>query len=138
MVDDRQALAIVPRSTEIIQAGWWERTALPAITRIDELDVAQEMARRVAALGKYVKDRTQRFELDAARIVAEVRIGELLGNGQYGKKVSPRVGNVDRHDRDRFRLLASHRSLVLRLLHERIASRRRILARIMRTKQTSS
>src|SRR5947209_8217418 len=132
MVSNRNALAVIPQSTEIIQAGWWERTALPAITRIDELDVAQEMARRVAALGKYVKDRKQRFELDAARIVAEIRIGELLGNGIRGKpKInSTHEWNIVRGDRDKFRLLASHRSLVLRLLHERVASRRRILARI--------
>ncbi len=73
------------------------------------------------------------FELYAARIVAEVRIGELLGKGKPGPQPESSIAIEDslpRGDRHQFRLLPSHRELVLRLLEQGIASRRRILALI--------
>ncbi len=52
--------------------------------------------------------------------VAEVRIGELLGDGKatQGRKLEARVRDVARRDRVRFRLLAASRDLVLRLIRE--------------------
>ncbi len=51
--------------------------------------------------------------------MAEVRIGELLGNGKVGRpaKIGTRAGfPVAERDRVRFRLLAECRELVLRLI----------------------
>jgi hypothetical protein len=56
-------LAVIPTATDMLPTGWWERTILPVADRIDDVAQAQEMARRLAALGQYVKNRQQRFEL---------------------------------------------------------------------------
>jgi gentisate 1,2-dioxygenase len=73
----------------LVPDGWWEHTILPAVAEINDVAAVQEVVRRLVALGRYLKDRRQRFEVDAARIAAELRIGELLGPGE--------VAEEDRH-----------------------------------------
>lgn len=128
----------VPESPgDLLPKGWWEDHALPLFDAMDSPDDVDEDKRRLAAVAKYVKDRDQRFELDAATRVAEIRIGELVG---------PPPGSGSRSDLDtvsRFRFerradhaafwtMKEHKPLVLRMLQDGVASRRRILAKIER------
>lgn len=106
-----------------LPSGWWRDHAVPYFDSVTEVDAVADDARRLAALASYVKNRQQRDELDAARIVAETRIGELLEGTAGGTSVTKQDGT-------RFRKLAKHRDLVWRLLNDGIGSRKRILAKI--------
>lgn len=121
----------IPSPSDPIPAGWYRERAIPYFDSVDDVDEVVSDTRRLAALSKYVKDREQRGEVDAARIVAEMRIGELLGPAPgSGHEEKSTGGLLPRQDRVRFRKLAEHRLLVLQMLERGVVSRKRILAKI--------
>ncbi len=135
------ALTIPEAQTPIVR-DWWRDYAMPVLAEMTDIDEVREDARRLAALSKYVKDRNQRFELDAALRGAEIRIGELLGNGKESQgertDLSPasEKSPVAKDDRRRFRLMAENKEAVVEIIEKHhVASRKRILARIERPKR---
>lgn len=137
---------VLPSPSTLLPRGWWRDHALPILEEIGDVDALRQDSARLAALRKYVNDRAQRFELEAAQRWCEVRIGELLGEGERGRpaKNTPvgAISGVAEKDRPKFRLLARHKAVVLRILEGKdggkaTASRRRILARIERQRNSA-
>lgn len=127
-------LAIPQRPGDVLPADWWRTHALRTFDEMDDVyDVASDV-RRLDALARYVKDRDQRGTLNRARVVGEMRMGELLGPS-VGRGKSDSTHGIMPQDANRFRQLSGHRKLVLRLLSDGIDSRRRVLAAIDRLKQ---
>lgn len=132
----RDALAL-PTAGEPIPKDWWETHALPVLQEMDDPEAVDHDMRALAAFAKYVKDRAQRDELDAASRVAEMRLVELVGPppGHGGRP--PKSGTVPHFhighkDHARFWTMLTHRPTVLELLRQGVRSRRRILAKIER------
>ncbi len=125
---------ILPSREVPAVAGWWRDYVLPLVDGLDDLAAIQEHTRGLAALQAYVKDREQSAEAAKARIVAELRIGELLGEAldhggdRRSEFKSPGgLEDIPRQDADRFRLLADNRDYVLEKLEGGETSRKRIL-----------
>jgi N6-adenosine-specific RNA methylase IME4 len=130
-------LAIPNRPTTEIAVGFNSQIRRQ-VDRVTDIEAIREGHRRLAAWYAYVTKREQRVELDAALRWCELRIGELLGKGERrgpgrGKKESPAGdsfsgSSVD--DRYKFRLLAQHKPLVVKLIESGQVSRAKILAAI--------
>ena len=107
------------------------------LAMIDNIDLLEDIRRRLLAMRSYVTKRESRVELQAAERWCEVRIGELLGPAQPtwpGKKNASPTGEVfpvARTDKHKFRLLAQHRDLTAKMIQRGILSRNRILAAIV-------
>jgi hypothetical protein len=94
-----------------------------------------ELRRRSKALRSYVARREHKPELAAAERWSELRIGEVLGPGKVGRPTkddeeATLVSVISRDDRARFRLMAKHMKLVVKLLTNGVVSRNKILAAI--------
>jgi hypothetical protein len=100
---------------------------------------ALELARRVEAFHRYLRDREVRDLLAAEARRTEVLVGHLLGPGERGNPqfrgepaISPagEIGVVPTDDRYKFRLLAEHEPYVEQWLSEGIVARAALLAKI--------
>lgn len=133
---------IIPEAQAPIAKGWWRDHAFPVIEKMTDIEEVREDARRLAALSRYVKNRDQRFELDAALRGTEIRIGELLGEAEVGSNQHSEgshasEGSVTKDDKRRFRLMAANKKAVVDIIeNHHVVSRKRILARLERAKPT--
>jgi N6-adenosine-specific RNA methylase IME4 len=108
----RQELAI-PDPSAVIPAGY-HKEARDWFAAADNPQAVDELRRRLAALQKYVRGKESRFEVQAAARWAEVRIGELLGEGKPGPQPesSKLLEDLDHHERHWFRTMAKHVPIV--------------------------
>jgi len=107
------------------------------LATIENIEAVEEGWRRLAAWQAYVTKREQKQELKAASRWCEIRIGELLGNGEAAMKAGKRnpslAGEGSKDDRHKFRLLAKHKNLVAKLIDGGQVSRQQLLAAIKAT-----
>lgn len=85
-----------------------ERETVAALPLIDSVDVLEEGRAALRALESYVRDKQLKRPLQGAQRRTEARIGELLGEPQWGRGIEishdqSQVAAIDRHD---FRILA--------------------------------
>lgn len=133
------ALMRLPSAGRPVPAGWWREFVMPQVEQMDDPADVDEWKRQVAAVSKYVKDREQRFQLDAAARIAEMRIAALIGPPP-GTGTRTDLSTFERfpiHPQDHwmFWTMFEHHDDVLRLIEDGVAARRRILAWIERQKQ---
>jgi N6-adenosine-specific RNA methylase IME4 len=133
---DPQAIAVAEvRDRVVPMAVAWRDQARAA----GDVGAARDLADRLSAFSRYLRDRESRDMLLAEVRRTEVLIGELLGPAEAGRPTEetsqPRdVSSVPRQDRVRFRTLAEHSDVVESLLtaDRPIVSRERILDAIKR------
>ena len=76
------------------------------IATVTDIETLEELRLKSAALERYLRDKElQRPMLGAQRRV-EARIGQLLGEPKRGKKLSAMTDNLDKDERQDFRILA--------------------------------
>jgi N6-adenosine-specific RNA methylase IME4 len=100
-----------------------------------DLEAARELARRLDAFARYLRDREGRDLMQAEVRRTEVLIGQLLGPAEPGR---PPAGTshasdikpIPREDRHRFRTLAEHAERVEELLTAGVTTRRAILDKL--------
>lgn len=97
-----------------------------------DVEMAEEVRRRLAALERYVKDKAARSQLAAEQRRTELLIGELLGPAEMGrpKEVTSAGNNLHHSRRSEFRQLAEHALEVEGLIAEGVVSRPKLLALI--------
>jgi N6-adenosine-specific RNA methylase IME4 len=108
----RQELAI-PDPSAVIPPGY-HKEARDWFAAADNPQAVDELRRRLAALQKYVRGKEAKFEVQAAARWAEVRIGELLGEGKPGPppESSKLFEDLDKDERHWFRKMARHVPIV--------------------------
>ena len=128
----------IPKPRTIVPAGFAGIMREQA-QQIDSLEILDDGRRRLAALEKYVKDKKQQIEVQAAARWCEVRIGELLPRaedevGGRGNKASQSCEGLGSDERYRFRILSGAIPIVEECIRQNIVARDRILTAIERAR----
>ena len=124
----------IPTARALVRPGFAAAIREQAAT-IENVAPLEEGRRRLAALRNYLKQKSQRVEVEAAERWCEARIGELLGDPEEamlaGKRdPSSALEGLTADERYWFRLMAAHPDIVAAAIEESQTSRAAILARI--------
>lgn len=114
--------------------------------RCDSIDALRDADAKLAAIAEYVKrtDVQGRAKVVAARRRLEIRIGQLLGAREQGKRsdlsLASEKSDLTPNERSQFRKLADHPDIVDAVIDDSTdatpASRRRVLDEIGKAKHT--
>jgi N6-adenosine-specific RNA methylase IME4 len=105
---------VVPTPGALLPPGFAEQ-AREFFDQCEDLGVADDVRRRLAAFEAYVKGKEAKAEAQSAARIGETRVGELLGeplpNGKYPVEV-PGLNALNPEERVWFRKMALHRDVV--------------------------
>jgi hypothetical protein len=117
-----KALAVPEPGQALVPSGWWEEVVVPWADEQTNGAALHEAAAQLTGLeAAYRQLGLDTVELTRAHRFLEIRIGELLPREQGRRtdlELRPSVGEVERHDRERFRKLAEARPQLVEVLRE--------------------
>jgi N6-adenosine-specific RNA methylase IME4 len=126
---------VVPKPGTLIPPGFAEHVRA-FFDQCEDLPMADEARRRLAAFETYVRGREAKGEAQAAARLGETRIGELLGPAVEGRPTKTSsaldVSTLTPDERFWFRKMAQYRAIVEECLKDRKTSRAAVLNEISR------